>query len=87
MWGNPALESGAGFSQTEVERLRDVLVGIYDFSGAMTLLIDHDVDLIRATCVETMVLDFGSLVINGKTEEVLEDNRVRRVYLGVEKLE
>lgn len=80
-------EPGAGFSQTEVERLRDVLVGIYDFSGAMTLLIDHDVDLIRATCVETMVLDFGSLVINGKTEDVLEDERVRRVYLGVEELE
>ena len=30
--------------------------------GAVTLLIDHDVSLIAATCVSTLVLDFGERI-------------------------
>jgi ABC-type branched-subunit amino acid transport system ATPase component len=77
-------EPGAGLSQIEVDRLRQVILDIHAFNGAMTLLIDHDVDLIQAVCRSTMVLDFGSLVISGPTRDVLNDARVRAVYLGVE---
>ena len=42
--------------------LRRTISDIHAFNGAMTLLIDHDVDLIQAVCSSTMVLDFGSLV-------------------------
>jgi branched-chain amino acid transport system ATP-binding protein len=79
-------EPGAGLSQTEVDRLRQIILGIHAFNGAMTLLIDHDVDLIQAVCGATMVLDFGSLVISGPTREVLSDPRVRAVYLGAEEV-
>ncbi|MCF1469499.1 ABC transporter ATP-binding protein [Agrobacterium vitis] len=86
--GKPRLllldEPGAGFAQNEVAKLRDVITGIADHTGAMTLLIDHDVDLIQATCTKTMVLDFGALVMYGETAAVLKDDRVRAVYLGVE---
>ena len=54
------------------------------FNGAMVLLIDHDVDLIQATCPVTMVLSFGSLIAVGPTAEVLTDSKVRAVYLGEE---
>jgi branched-chain amino acid transport system ATP-binding protein len=77
-------EPGAGFSQGEVRHLQSVITGMHAFNGAMTLLIDHDVDLIRATCPTTMVLNFGSLITIGATEDVLSDDRVRAVYLGVE---
>lgn len=77
-------EPGAGFSQQEVSSLRDIILSIHEYNGAMTLLIDHDVDLIKATCNKTMVLDFGQLVCCGDTIEVLNDDRVRAVYLGVE---
>ncbi len=77
-------EPGAGFSQGEVSRLRDFILGIKRFNGAMTLLIDHDVDLIRDVCTRTMVLDFGALIAHGATEAVMSDARVRAVYLGVE---
>ncbi|MBL0373227.1 ATP-binding cassette domain-containing protein [Rhizobium sp. KVB221] len=79
-------EPGAGLSQNEVEILRRTISDIHAFNGAMTLLIDHDVDLIQAVCSSTMVLDFGSLVTSGPTREVLSDPRVRAVYLGVEEL-
>jgi branched-chain amino acid transport system ATP-binding protein len=86
--GKPRLilldEPGAGFSQGEVDRLRQVIDGIRTFNGATTLLIDHDVDLIQAVCEDTMVLDFGSLIAVGATAAVLTDPKVRAVYLGME---
>ncbi|CAN7453049.1 ABC transporter ATP-binding protein [Rhizobium sp. LjRoot254] len=88
--GQPKLllldEPGAGLSQNEVEVLRRMISDIHGFNGAMTLLIDHDVDLIQAVCSSTMVLDFGSLVTSGPTRDVLSDPRVRAVYLGVEEV-
>ncbi|QWG24130.1 ATP-binding cassette domain-containing protein [Bradyrhizobium sediminis] len=80
-------EPGAGFSQREVAHLESVIRGMHSFNGAMTLLIDHDVDLIQATCPSTMVLNFGSLIAVGRTSDVLTDARVRAVYLGVEEAE
>ncbi|MDR3376836.1 MAG: ATP-binding cassette domain-containing protein [Ancalomicrobiaceae bacterium] len=86
--GSPQLvlldEPGAGLSQGEVERLRQVIAGIHAFAGAQTLLIDHDVELIQAVCQDTMVLDFGMLIAAGPTADVLRDARVRAVYLGME---
>ncbi|CAN7651497.1 ATP-binding cassette domain-containing protein [Pararhizobium sp. LjRoot235] len=88
--GKPKLilldEPGAGFSQGEVDRLRQVINGIRAFNGATTLLIDHDVDLIQAVCQDTMVLDFGSLIAVGATATVLRDPKVRAVYLGMEEM-
>ena len=49
----------------------------------MTLVIDHDVDLISAICAETLVLDFGRRIAFGKTAEVLADPRVQQAYLGI----
>ena len=79
-------EPGAGLSQNEMDILRRTIMDIHAFNGAMTLLIDHDVDLIQAVCSSTMVLDFGSLVVAGPTRDVLSDSRVRAVYLGVEEV-
>jgi branched-chain amino acid transport system ATP-binding protein len=76
-------EPGAGLSQEEVAHLRDVIVGIPDFCGAQVLLVDHDVDLISATCTATLVLDFGSKIACGPTADVLKDPKVRAAYLGM----
>ena len=85
--GGPKLilldEPGAGFSQSETERLREVILSIRKSVDAMVFLIDHDVDLIQAVCGKTMVLDFGRLVAYGPTAEVLQDPKVKAVYLGV----
>jgi ABC-type branched-subunit amino acid transport system ATPase component len=85
--GRPRLvmmdEPGAGLSQDESEHLRSVIKGIHDSCGAQVLLVDHDVDLISATCVATLVLDFGSRIAYGPTAAVLADPRVRAAYLGV----
>jgi branched-chain amino acid transport system ATP-binding protein len=75
-------EPGAGLSESEADHLRKVIVGIPGFCGAQVLLVDHDVDLISATCDETLVLDFGSKIAFGRTADVLKDPKVRAAYLG-----
>jgi ABC-type branched-subunit amino acid transport system ATPase component len=75
-------EPGAGLSESEDDHLRQVIVGIPGFCGAQVLLVDHDVDLISATCAATLVLDFGSRIAYGPTAEVLKNPKVRAAYLG-----
>lgn len=86
--GQPKLilldEPGAGMSEAESAILRARLLGIPSHFGAQILLIDHDVDLIQATCSQTLVLDFGEKLALGATAEVLRDKAVRNAYLGVE---
>ncbi|MGE4481959.1 ABC transporter ATP-binding protein [Acidocella sp.] len=77
-------EPGAGLSQAEMDRLRGIILGIHAFSGAMTVLIDHDVDLITAVCGTTLVLDFGVPIACGATAAVLRDPKVQAAYLGTD---
>lgn len=79
-------EPGAGLREEEVDALRTAILGIRERFGAMTLLIDHDVAMIAATCVSTMVLDFGQLLAVGPTAQVLRDERVKAAYLGLEEV-
>lgn len=85
--GSPKLimmdEPGAGLAQDESEHLREVIKTIHGHCGAQVLLVDHDVELISATCMATLVLDFGSRIAYGPTAEVLADPKVRAAYLGV----
>ena len=77
-------EPGGGLSGPEVDGLRDMIGGIHAEVGAQTLLIDHDMRLIAAACVEAVVLDFGTLIAHGATADVLADPRVKSAYLGEE---
>ena len=85
--GSPRLimmdEPGAGLAQDESDHLRQVIKNVHDYCGAQVLLVDHDVDLISATCAATLVLDFGSPIAYGPTSDVLADPKVRAAYLGV----
>ena len=51
-------------------------------TGATTLVIDHDVDLISRICAETLVLDFGKVIATGAPDAVMQDPQVAAVYLG-----
>jgi branched-chain amino acid transport system ATP-binding protein len=85
--GKPRLlmmdEPGAGLAEDESDHLRQVIKAIHEFCGAQVLLVDHDVDLIQATCTATLVLDFGSRIAYGPTAQALADPKVRAAYLGV----
>lgn len=75
-------EPAAGLSAQEGEVLRELILQIPDRFGAQVLVIDHDVELIRSMCTQTLVLDYGRMLALGPTETVLSSPEVRRAYLG-----
>ena len=84
--GSPRLilldEPAAGLSAQEGEVLRTLILQIPERFGAQVLVIDHDVELIRSMCSQTLVLDYGRMLALGPTEDVLASPDVRRAYLG-----
>ena len=55
-------------------------------TGALAILVDHDMSLVSACCETTAVLDFGRLIASGPTADVLRDELVIRAYLGTEEV-
>lgn len=86
--GKPKLvmfdEPAGGLSVDESQRLGTLISSIPSETGAQVLVIDHDVELISSTCVDTLVLDFGRRIAFGPTADVLADPRVKAAYLGTE---
>jgi branched-chain amino acid transport system ATP-binding protein len=76
-------EPGAGLDSDETAVLGQRLQTLSE-SGVAILLIDHDLDLIRATCTDVTVLDFGAVIYHGDTTLALSDPRVSEAYLGRE---
>jgi branched-chain amino acid transport system ATP-binding protein len=84
--GKPRLvlldEPAAGLPDEETEHLTHVIKNIPAHTGALTILVDHDMSLVSAVCETTAVLDFGKLIASGPTAQVLRDEQVMRAYLG-----
>jgi branched-chain amino acid transport system ATP-binding protein len=84
--GKPRLvlldEPAAGLPDDETAELGEVIRQIPDRTGALTILVDHDMDLVGATCSHVAVLDFGHIIAEGPTQEVLRDPKVMAAYLG-----
>ncbi|HLH82149.1 MAG TPA: ATP-binding cassette domain-containing protein [Trebonia sp.] len=84
--GRPRLilldEPAAGLPDEETAHLAAVIKAIPEYTGALTILVDHDMSLVSAVCETTAVLDFGRLIASGPTAAVLRDSRVMRAYLG-----
>ena len=84
--GKPRLvlldEPAAGLPDSETEHLTGVIKNIPEHTGALTILVDHDMSRVSAVCATTAVLDFGKLIASGPTAQVLRDENVMRAYLG-----
>ncbi|TGT16298.1 branched-chain amino acid ABC transporter ATP-binding protein, partial [Mesorhizobium sp. M3A.F.Ca.ET.174.01.1.1] len=52
--------------------------------GSAVLLVEHDMDLVRAVCSEVTVLDFGQVIASGPPAKVLSERAVKKAYLGIE---
>jgi branched-chain amino acid transport system ATP-binding protein len=86
--GRPKLvlldEPAAGLPEEETKHLGEVIQKIPEHSGALVILVDHDMSLVSACCETTAVIDFGKLIASGPTPDVLRDEHVMRAYLGTE---
>jgi branched-chain amino acid transport system permease protein len=77
-------EPAAGQSHEETLRLGQRIAEIPKLFGSAVLLVEHDMDLVRAVCSEVTVLDFGQVIASGPPGRVLEQGAVKKAYLGIE---
>ena len=75
-------EPGAGLTADESLDLAARIALIPERFGCSVLLIEHNMDFVRAVCSEVFVLDFGELIASGPTRTVLESRNVAAAYLG-----
>ena len=75
-------EPAAGMNPGETQELMDTIRYIRDELGLTVLLIEHDMRLVSGICEELTVLNFGRMLAQGDTKQVLQDPEVIRAYLG-----
>jgi branched-chain amino acid transport system ATP-binding protein len=75
-------EPAAGMNTTETAELMETIRFVRKEFAMTILLIEHDMKLVAGICEELTVLNFGKVLVSGKTDEVLSDSRVITAYLG-----
>lgn len=83
---NPKLllldEPAAGMNPNETQELMDTIHFVREHFDMTILLIEHDMKLVSGICEELTVLNFGRVLCQGKTTEVLNNPEVIKAYLG-----
>ena len=75
-------EPAAGMNPNETQELMDMIRFVRDHFNMTILLIEHDMKLVGGICEELTVLNFGQVLCQGKTAQVLKDPAVITAYLG-----
>lgn len=75
-------EPSSGLDPSETAAFAAILRAVVSEEGRSILLVEHDMSLVRAACEYTYVLDFGKLIAEGPTDQVLSSPEVRAAYLG-----
>ena len=75
-------EPAAGMNPNETGELMDMIRFVRDEFHMTILLIEHDMKLVSGICEELTVLNFGEVLAQGKTTDVLNDPQVIKAYLG-----
>lgn len=83
---NPKLllldEPAAGMNPNETKELMETISFIRDKFNMTILLIEHDMKLVSGICERLTVLNFGRILAEGPTSEVLNNPEVITAYLG-----
>ncbi len=76
-------EPAAGMNEEESSQLSDFIREIRSKKNITIVIIDHHMDVIMAICDRISVLNFGTLLAEGKPEEIQNNPEVISAYLGV----
>ena len=74
-------EPAAGMNPSETAELMAFIHTLRD-DGITVVVIEHDMKFVAGLCDELTVLNFGEVLAQGKTADVLHDPQVITAYLG-----
>jgi branched-chain amino acid transport system ATP-binding protein len=74
-------EPASGQNDNETSEFADILRSLNN-EGMSIFLVEHDMSLVMNVCDKIFVLDFGSLIAEGTTEEIQGNPVVIDAYLG-----
>jgi len=75
-------EPGAGLDARETAELARLLASVRTRFKVTLLVVDHDMALIMRICSRIYVLDYGRIIAEGPPQQIRDDPRVVRAYLG-----
>ncbi len=75
-------EPAAGMNPKETAGLMNTILTVREEFGVTVLMIEHDMSIVSGMCERLSVLNFGQLLCEGPTAEVLSDPEVIKAYLG-----
>lgn len=75
-------EPAAGMNPNETRELMETIQFVRDHFDMTILLIEHDMKLVSGICEKLTVLNFGQVLAEGSTAEVLNNPEVIKAYLG-----
>lgn len=73
-------EPASGLSSSDISELSGLLASLRGEMGV--LIVEHNMDLVMATCDRIVVLDFGKVIATGTPAEVKANAAVAEAYLG-----
>ncbi|TKB58651.1 ABC transporter ATP-binding protein [Ferrimonas aestuarii] len=77
-------EPMAGMNLEEKEDMARYICDLNEEFGITVVMIEHDMGVVMDISHQVMVLDFGKKLITGLPEQVMQDEHVKRAYLGLE---
>lgn len=75
-------EPAAGMNPNETAELMETIKLVREKFNMTILLIEHDMKLVGGICEKLTVLNFGQVLCQGDTKEVLKNPEVVKAYLG-----
>ena len=75
-------EPAAGMNPNETAELMETIWFVRDTFDMTILLIEHEMKLVSGICEQLTVLNFGQVLCQGPTSEVLSNPEVIKAYLG-----
>ena len=73
-------EPAAGLSESELHKLVNI---VNELRKSMSIvLIEHDIDMVLSISDTISVMSFGKIIAEGSPEEIQNNDKVRKAYLG-----